>query len=120
MLRREGYDVREAEDGAEALRILSDTALAPDLVLSDVVMPGMSGPELLRELARVLPHTPTLLMSGYARTASASNELLDGSAPFLAKPFTRQELVSAVSAALDAPAAQVEQRMQPDTETASE
>lgn len=95
MLRDGGYEVRGAADGREALKLLHDEGEV-DVVLTDVVMPGVSGPDLARELARIRPTTRVVFMSGYAPSG------LDvPGAELLAKPFTEEQLFQAVRGALD-------------------
>lgn len=65
VLRREGMEVRAAGDGEEALDLLAG-GFAPDILVSDVAMPGMDGVSLLREIRRRLPSLPAVLVSGYS------------------------------------------------------
>jgi two-component system cell cycle sensor histidine kinase/response regulator CckA len=96
-LRGARYDVIEAASGAEALEKSRTCAQEIELLLSDVVMPNMSGPELAHELARLRPQMRVMLMSGHLGDA-AGNVQLDQSHAFrlLAKPFTATELLNAV------------------------
>lgn len=89
-LERVGYRTLEAASGDEGLRLATDR---PDIsvVLSDLVMPGLSGRELVQRLAYVRPELPVILMSGYAQGASSTEEL--GATAFLDKPFSRDALV---------------------------
>ncbi len=94
-----GYRVLSASNGLDALE-LSRTAGGIDLLLSDVVMPQMNGPELARGLVRHHPQARLLFMSGY--TADAFHDSPDvAHAPVLPKPFSIDQLVRAVRAALD-------------------
>jgi two-component system cell cycle sensor histidine kinase/response regulator CckA len=94
-----GYTVLSAASGAEALALAEANADVIALVVSDVVMPGMSGPEMAALLAaRGLPF-PVLYMSGYAE--SDSGGLLPAGAPLLQKPFSPDALARRVRAALD-------------------
>jgi len=88
-----GYAVVEAENGHEALRVL---ASAEDirLVLSDVIMPGMTGPELAERLRQIRPDIAVIFTTGYAGDAAAD---LVGAGPILHKPFTIAHLQRAVS-----------------------
>jgi two-component system cell cycle sensor histidine kinase/response regulator CckA len=94
MLREQGFSVREAVDGEEALEVME--ALDGDVaaVLSDVQMPRMSGFELATRLRERWPHTRLLLMSGYPDGAGAA--ALEGNVKILAKPFNSGELVERV------------------------
>ena len=62
-LRSEGYDINETCDGSEAVKMLENNAF--DLVISDVVMPGVNGLQLLERIRSLAPKTPVLFMSGY-------------------------------------------------------
>jgi two-component system cell cycle sensor histidine kinase/response regulator CckA len=94
-----GYSVLEASNGVEAIEVL-DKYGHVDLVVSDVVMPEMDGPTLLKELRRRDPSVKIIFVSGYAEEAFAknlpSNEHGKEQYAFLAKPFTLKQLVSAV------------------------
>ena len=100
-LEEHGYRVLEASDGREALAELSDADHAIGLVLSDLVMPRMSGRELGQEIARRHPGLPVLFMSGYTGEDVRSRGLLEGSAPFVQKPFTPEGLARRVRSLLD-------------------
>ena len=91
-LRFLGYSVLEAENGLQALRCLAESARPIDLVISDVVMPGMSGRELGQRLFLLDPQLPVLYMSGYTGEDVVRRGLLDAEAPFLQKPFSTEDL----------------------------
>ncbi|WP_213770227.1 PAS domain-containing protein [Bradyrhizobium sp. dw_78] len=95
-LRSRGYTVIEASNGIEALEAMEEKEGAIDLVVSDVVMPEMDGPTLLRKLRAVNPELKIVFVSGYAEDAFAKslgeNEKFD----FLAKPFALSALVAKV------------------------
>ncbi|MDQ0509406.1 two-component system cell cycle sensor histidine kinase/response regulator CckA [Angulomicrobium amanitiforme] len=91
-----GYQVLEAASGVEALEVLAKHGGAVDLVLSDVVMPEMDGPTLLRELSRTRPDIKVIFMSGYAEEAFAKNLPEGADFGFLPKPFTLKQLIEAV------------------------
>ena len=97
LLSRTGYDVLVASSGAQALALLASHPGRIDLVLSDLVMPGMSGRELLLELAKTRPALPVLLMSGY------HEELLHSDIRCLTKPFDVKALYQAVADLLGQP-----------------
>jgi two-component system cell cycle sensor histidine kinase/response regulator CckA len=90
-----GYTVLEAGNGVEAIEVL-DKQGAVDLVVSDVVMPEMDGPTLLKELRRRDPGVKIIFVSGYAEEAFQKNLPSDEQYAFLAKPFTLKQLVAAV------------------------
>jgi PAS domain S-box-containing protein len=92
-LSRQGFTVREASNGEEALRALEAMPALPRLVLSDIVMPRMGGRELQRAIATRYPTLPVLLMSGY-EAGGPQHDVLP-------KPFTSSVLVSAVRRAID-------------------
>ena len=94
-LRSRGYTVCEASDGVAALELI-DEGQKVDLVVSDVVMPEMDGPTLLKELRRRDPTLKVIFVSGYAEEAFAKNLPEGGQFAFLAKPFTLKQLVAAV------------------------
>jgi two-component system, cell cycle sensor histidine kinase and response regulator CckA len=100
MLRSLGYVVLEAADPVEALRIGAD-AERLDLVLSDVVMPDMSGPDCVRRLRGMRDRFAVLFMSGYAGDVAVYQTLIEAGMRLLRKPFTLAGLARAVSAALD-------------------
>jgi CheY-like chemotaxis protein len=102
LLRAEGYQVAEAADGDEALRLAAAAAAPFALALSDVAMPKMGGLELARRLYRVHPGTPVLLMSGQPVDPVASREPLPEGIAFLAKPFHAHELAARIRSVLDA------------------
>jgi CheY-like chemotaxis protein len=101
ILRRANYDVVEAEDGAAAIRIAESHSGAIDLVVTDMFMPGMMGPEMVRKLMVMRPGIRALFMSGYADKDSTKG--VPSGANFLGKPFSSQELGTAVEAALAGP-----------------
>ncbi len=104
VLRELGYTVLEAGDGMQALQILEAHADPIALVLSDVVMPAMSGPALGAHLATLRPGTPMLFMSGYAQDEILGRGLLEEHQPLLHKPFGTAALATAIRSLLDAKA----------------
>jgi two-component system, cell cycle sensor histidine kinase and response regulator CckA len=98
-----GYTVLEAGNGVEAIEVLEKSDGKVDLVVSDVVMPEMDGPTLLRELRSRNPNMKIIFVSGYAEDAFQKHLPSDGSQfAFLAKPFTLKQLVNAVKETLAA------------------
>ncbi|MCS0504446.1 cell cycle histidine kinase CckA [Ancylobacter mangrovi] len=91
-----GYQVLEAGSGLEALEVMEDHGGEVDLVLSDVVMPEMDGPSLLKELRAANPDIKVIFMSGYAEEAFAKNLPEGADFGFLPKPFTLKQLIEAV------------------------
>ncbi|HUQ46391.1 MAG TPA: response regulator [Gemmatimonadaceae bacterium] len=106
ILRKEGYDVLEASNGREGLDICAGRKTPIHLVLTDMVMPEMSGVELGARIAASHPEVRLLFMSGYTRDKPAPDPMSEGVTSWLEKPFTPAELVAKVRAALDAPAAE--------------
>jgi two-component system, cell cycle sensor histidine kinase and response regulator CckA len=101
ILVRQGYHVLEAADGNEALAILDSIEDGVALVISDVVMPGMGGAELVRRLHMTHPDVPILLMSGYADDAVLRRAFADSGQAFIEKPFTPDALVRRVRGLLE-------------------
>jgi PAS domain S-box-containing protein len=98
ILERSGYEVRLSESSLDALSILQQGGARFDLLLTDAVMPGMSGQELAARAVELEPRIRCLFMSGYAEEMEAQHEL-DG-AGFLQKPFTSDRLLEAVESTL--------------------
>ncbi len=95
VLRASGYLVLEASDGFEALSIVSQHLSTLDALITDVVMPRMSGPELVARVCAERPSLPVLFMSGHVDAAVSGHELPTGAA-FLPKPFEPDTLRRAV------------------------
>jgi two-component system cell cycle sensor histidine kinase/response regulator CckA len=102
ILRRAKYNVLEAENGEAALRISESHPDRIDLLLSDMYMPGLRGPEVAQALAPKRPGLRVLFMSGYADQDSRAG--VPEGANFLNKPFSGQELAAKVEAVLKGPA----------------
>ena len=96
MLRRSGYAVLEASDGVEAERVAGEHAGHIDVLLTDIVMPGIRGPELANRLRSMRPMLRVVYMSGY-RDTEALADVERGEAVFLAKPFLRAALLGAIT-----------------------
>jgi two-component system cell cycle sensor histidine kinase/response regulator CckA len=91
-LESKGYKVLEAENGEAALRIVSNYSDKIDMLITDVVMPGMSGRELSARLCASRPQTKVLYLSGYTEDAIGHEGVVDPHTVFLQKPFTLQML----------------------------
>jgi hypothetical protein len=96
ILEARGFQVRVAADADQAVALFADPARPVDLLLTDVVMPKVGGPELARRVAKIAPRAKVLYMSGSGEGATALDR------PLLAKPFTGEALVRAVRQALEA------------------
>ncbi|MDX6515353.1 MAG: two-component system, cell cycle sensor histidine kinase and response regulator CckA [Gaiellaceae bacterium] len=99
-LREQGYRVLEARYGSEALELWEEHRDDIGLLVTDIVMPGMSGVELARRVAEERPELRILLMSGFAEPAAGEQVSAPSGAGFLEKPFTPSELVRRVREAL--------------------
>ena len=102
ILRQAGYAVLSAPNGADALRLCGATGARVDLLVTDVVMPGMSGRELAEHLGRLCPGLRVLYMSGYTDEAIVHHGVLDPGTAFVSKPFTAPDLARRVRQVLDA------------------
>src|SRR5262249_29792021 len=96
VLRTAGYEVLEASDGLEAMLLTKNLFRPVNLLLTDVIMPGMNGRELAAGITISYPDAQVIFMSGYADQIMSDNGILDGSVEFLQKPFTPSELVARV------------------------
>jgi two-component system cell cycle sensor histidine kinase/response regulator CckA len=100
-LRSRGYTVHEASSGVEALEKFAELDGNVDIVVSDVVMPEMDGPTLLRELRKVAPEIKFIFVSGYAEDAFAKNLPAEAKFGFLPKPFSLKQLATVVKDVLE-------------------
>jgi CheY-like chemotaxis protein len=104
VLRRYGYDVLEASSGAEAVQICERHAATIHLVLTDVVMPKMSGRELWERISKTRPGTKVLFMSGYTDDAVLRHGVLGSEFAFIQKPLTPKALLAKIRSVLDSAA----------------
>jgi DNA-binding NtrC family response regulator len=98
LLRVEGYETDIAEGGATALAKLE--SFSPDLLLTDLVMPGMDGLELVRRARELDPETVAIVMTAYGGVSSAVTAMRDGATDFIAKPFRLPEVLRVAQPAL--------------------
>jgi two-component system, cell cycle sensor histidine kinase and response regulator CckA len=102
-LRRRGYTVHEARNAEEALEWSATSSVKPHLLVTDVIMPGLSGPNLAGRLTSQNPNLRVLYMSGYTDDATPVNGKYWGGVPLLQKPFTPGQLAERVRLSLDSP-----------------
>jgi two-component system, cell cycle sensor histidine kinase and response regulator CckA len=107
-LEQRGYRVYYASDAAEAARIYETTGI--DLLLTDIVMPGLSGPMLAKQLKAKRPDLAVIFMSGYTDDTVVRHSVAESGVPFLQKPFTGEELAMKVRRVLDGVAVPVPPR----------
>jgi signal transduction histidine kinase len=100
-LLKHGYSVLEAEDGQTALDFSLKHGRNIHLVLTDVVMPGMSGPQLIERLLEFLPDLKIVYMSGHSIDAKFRHGIVDGEVAFIQKPFTSMVLLNKIRRALN-------------------
>lgn len=102
LLEMNGYTIHAAKNGIEALRRMQEYTGTLDLIITDVVMPGMGGPELIERIKSVHPEAKVLFTSGYTDHAIIRNGSLPSGASFIQKPFTPASLARKVREILDA------------------
>lgn len=100
ILRRHGYTVLAAEGGDEARQICERHKGAIHVLLSDVMMPGMSVPMVAAMLRKTHPGLKVVFMSGYSSADVARHGVVQGEVPFLQKPFTPERLANTISEVL--------------------
>ncbi len=101
ILAKRGYTVLEATDGEDALRLIQRYPDTIDVVVSDMMMPGMRGGDLAGRLREIRPNTAFLLMSGYSGLDMADRGHNQPAVAFLEKPFTSESLLAAVRKAIE-------------------
>jgi CheY-like chemotaxis protein len=101
-LQEYGYGVVEASGGHQALAVLERGDGRIDLLVTDVILPGMDGPELARRASELRPELPVLFVSGYTDDEIVRRGLLQEGQPFLQKPFTPEALAAKVGELLSA------------------
>jgi PAS domain S-box-containing protein len=116
-LETQGYKILEADDGAAALQIAAGYRATIDLLLTDVIMPGMNGRELAASIAASRPDVRVLYMSGYTENAIGHNGLLDAGINLLQKPFSLPALKDKVREVLDSEPIPMEATMSQATES---
>jgi len=96
VLRREGYRIIVAANGLEAMAVVEARNLKPDLLLTDVIMPEMGGPELAKRLVERMPDIKVLYSSGYTDSALTQRGALEDGVELIQKPFAPEDLVTRV------------------------
>lgn len=98
---QQGYKVLQAKDGLDAIAVAENHPSAIDLLVTDVVMPNMSGGELARKLAQLRPDMKFLFVSGYAGKTVLDHKVVDLEMNFLQKPYTLKQFSLKIRAALN-------------------
>lgn len=98
LMRKQGFTARIAQDGNTALKMV--VSEAPDVIFSDIRMPGMDGMELLKEAKKLDPDIPVVMITGYAGIHGAVEAMRAGAHDYLAKPFDHHEVLRVVQRAL--------------------
>jgi len=116
VLRRSGYQVVAVEGGAHALAAVEAQEGSFDLLITDVVMPDMTGPELAQRLSKTRSGLRILFMSGYTDEVIVRQGLIEPGQPYIEKPFVVEGLLNRVRELLDAPAPAPPDRTEAETE----
>jgi two-component system cell cycle sensor histidine kinase/response regulator CckA len=95
-LQLRGFTVLEAGNAEEALSLLADPAVAVDVIVTDVIMPGMDGPTWVEQALRSRPSVRVIFVSGYAEESFEDRRARIPNSVFLAKPFSLTELTATV------------------------
>ncbi len=100
VFRREGYEVDRADSAESAFTLLQDRSY--DLIITDIILPGISGIELLAKYKKQNPVQKVMVMTAYASLATAGEAIKAGASDFIMKPLMHDEMKRAVRKALDA------------------
>ena len=103
LLEGHGISVRPAADGQEGIEIFSKYHQEIDLVITDIVMPGINGREMTERLRAIRPDLPVLFMSGYTADVMTRHGLAEGEIEFLEKPFSAEQLAAKIERTLSTP-----------------
>jgi two-component system, cell cycle sensor histidine kinase and response regulator CckA len=101
MLEREGFKVLQAGGAEEASDVWAREHARVDLLLTDIVMPGLSGPEIAREFLTLRPDLKIIITSGYTETMALDTVNLVKGAKFLRKPYVRKALIDMVASCFE-------------------
>ncbi len=102
VFRRDGYEVDRADSAESAFRLLESSSY--DLIITDIVLPGISGIELLTKYRKTKPTQKVMVITAYASLATAVEAIKAGACDFIIKPLMHDEMKNAVRKALDSPA----------------
>jgi len=100
-LAHRGHAVTAVDDGLQALEALDEAGFDPDLLITDIVMPGLDGIALALKVARDRPNLPILMMTGYSAERQRAHNLEELVFTVIAKPFTLAQICDAVDAMLE-------------------
>jgi DNA-binding NtrC family response regulator len=103
MLASNGYKALTADSGESAIKVFKKSKQPVDLLLLDVVSPGLAGPAVADRIAELQPGLRVLFMSGYGNTSVVQRYVVDKGYAFLKKPFTADQLAKKVREVLDSP-----------------
>ena len=94
------YQLKFAHNGLEALEILKHTT--PDLMMLDIKMPKMHGMEILKQVKKLKPSLPVIIVTGYQSVEMAQEALKNGAADYIPKPFESKQIITAIKANIPA------------------
>src|ERR1051325_9163719 len=100
-LRYMGYKVELAQDGDEVLAVLKSSRAEISAILLDIIMPNRDGIDTLREIRRLCPDLPVIMLSGASSTLNVVTAMKSGATDFLCKPVAHEDLRNAITRALD-------------------
>ena len=95
LILEEGYDLKFATNGLEALEMLK--TLSPHLMLLDIKMPKMHGMEILKQVKKLKPKLPVIIVTGYQSVEMSQEALKNGAADYIPKPFDSKQITKVVS-----------------------
>jgi len=101
ILRNMGFDIISAESGESALATVAELSRAPDLIISDVVLPGIDGRQTVHRIHAMRPGIPVIFMSGFSNNVLAHHGVLPKELHFIPKPFDIEVLISKIRSALE-------------------
>jgi DNA-binding NtrC family response regulator len=96
LILEEGYNLKFAINGLEALEMLKSSSFSPSLMLLDIKMPKMHGMEILKQVKKLKPKLPVIIVTGYQSVEMAQEALKNGAADYIPKPFDTATIIKAV------------------------